>query len=43
MRQAKDHAHFFTATCLEWDHLLAEDSVKSIIVNSLNFLSEAGI
>jgi putative transposase len=42
MRQAKDHAHFFTATCLEWKPLLAEDSMKSIIVNSLNFLNKAG-
>ena len=29
---------FFTATCLNWQHLLAEDLHKRIIVSSLDFL-----
>ena len=42
MLQARDHPYFFTATCLEWKHLLAEDSMKEIIANSLKFLSKEG-
>ena len=34
------HAHFFTATILEWKHLLKEDEFKDIIINSLLFLKE---
>src|SRR5476651_1564001 len=32
------HPQFFTATILEWKHLLTPDSFKDIIVNSLLFL-----
>ena len=30
--------YFFTATILEWKHLLKNDNFKDIIINSLNFL-----
>lgn len=36
------YPQFFTATILEWKHLLAEDSKKEIIVESLNFLVNDG-
>jgi REP element-mobilizing transposase RayT len=42
MHQAKDHPYFFTATCLEWKHLLADDRMKEIIIDSLRFLSRQG-
>jgi putative transposase len=32
------HPQFFTATVLEWKHLLKEDAFKDIIINSLKFL-----
>ena len=32
------HPQFFTATILEWKHLLKDDGYKDIIVNSLRFL-----
>jgi REP element-mobilizing transposase RayT len=32
------HAQFFTATILEWKHLLKQDKYKDIIVNSMSFL-----
>ncbi len=32
------HPQFFTATILEWKHLLKEDKYKNIILNSLRFL-----
>ena len=32
---------FFTATIMEWKHLLADDFVKNIIVDSLRFLVNA--
>ena len=32
------HIHFFTATILEWNHLLKEDVYKHIIIDSLNYL-----
>jgi putative transposase len=32
------HAQFFTATILEWKHLLKPDTFKDIIINSLLFL-----
>ncbi|MGZ3873593.1 MAG: hypothetical protein ACXVJD_11780 [Mucilaginibacter sp.] len=31
---------FFTATILEWKHLLKEDIYKDIIINSLTFLKK---
>lgn len=34
------HPHFFTATILEWKHLLKEDEFKDVIINSLLFLKE---
>jgi hypothetical protein len=37
MIQAKELADFITVTCLEWKHLLAENEMKEIIVNSLRF------
>jgi len=33
---------FFTATILEWKHLLANDAYKSIIANSLKYLVDTG-
>lgn len=36
-----DHpAQFFTATILEWKHLLKPDKYKDLIINSLRFLVE---
>ena len=32
------HPQFFTATILEWKHLLTEDKYKDIIIESLRFL-----
>lgn len=32
------HLQFFTATNYEWQHLLKDDNVKEIIINSLRFL-----
>ena len=32
------YPHFFTATILEWKHLLSDDEMKNIIVSSLDFL-----
>ena len=32
------YPQFFTATILEWKHLLADDKHKDIIINSLKFL-----
>jgi putative transposase len=32
------HPQFYTATILEWKHLLQEDKYKDIIINSLKFL-----
>jgi putative transposase len=34
------HPQFFTATILEWKHLLKDDDYKDIIINSLRFLVE---
>lgn len=31
-------AQFFTATCLEWKHLLKSDKYKDVIIESLRFL-----
>ena len=39
---AKEHPEFVTITCLDWKHLLKEDVIKEIIIESLTFLSEAG-
>jgi REP element-mobilizing transposase RayT len=33
---------FFTATCLNWQPLLREDSRKTIVLDSLKFLVEDG-
>ena len=33
------HPQFFTATILEWKHLLKEDEFKDIIIKSLQFLT----
>ncbi len=32
------HPHFFTATILEWKHLLKPDKYKDIIAESMRFL-----
>ncbi len=32
------YPQFFTATILDWKHLLADDKHKDIIINSLEFL-----
>lgn len=34
----QNHLQFFTATIYKWNHLLKEDKVKDIIINSLKFL-----
>jgi putative transposase len=36
------HPQFFTATILEWKHLLKSDKFKDIIINSLLFLKNEG-
>jgi putative transposase len=36
------HPQFFTATILEWKHLLKDDNFKDIIINSLLFLKNEG-
>ncbi|NTS39822.1 transposase [Flavisolibacter sp. BT320] len=33
-----EYPHFFTATCLEWNKLLAPDKYKNILIDSLRFL-----
>ena len=37
----KEHSEFLTVTCLEWKHILKEDTHKEIVVESLRFLSKA--
>ena len=37
----KEHLEFLTVTCLEWKHILKEDTHKEIVVESLRFLSKA--
>src|ERR1700757_4063648 len=34
----ENHAQFFTATILEWKHLLRRDEFKDIVIQSLKFL-----
>jgi REP element-mobilizing transposase RayT len=34
------HPQFFTATILEWKHLLKDDAYKDIVINSLRFLKD---
>ncbi|MCW3106593.1 MAG: hypothetical protein JWQ09_1099 [Segetibacter sp.] len=36
------YPQFFTATILEWKHLLADDAFKNIIISSLQFLVKDG-
>ena len=36
------HPQFFTATILEWKHLLKDDDYKNIIIKSLQFLKAEG-
>ena len=36
------HPQFFTATIIEWKHLLANDEFKNIIIDSLRFLKNEG-
>ncbi len=36
------YPQFFTATILEWKHLLANDTMKEIIISSLRFLVNDG-
>ena len=36
------HVEFFTATILRWQHLLAADTYKQIIIDSLQWLSREG-
>ena len=38
MIKTEHHPQFFTATILEWKHLLANDLYKQVILNSLRFL-----
>jgi len=39
MSQYNNPIQFFTATILEWKHLLVEDTYKDIIIDSLEFLT----
>ena len=39
--QAKEYAAFFTVTCLEWKHILADNRFKDIIIDSLTYLSQS--
>ena len=39
MPYAKDHADYITITCLEWKPVLADDSYKNIVLDSLGFLT----
>lgn len=34
------HPQFFTATILEWKHLLKEDAFKDIVINRLRFFKK---
>ena len=36
------YPQFFTATILEWKHLLARDAFKDIVISSLQFLVKDG-
>jgi putative transposase len=36
------YPYFFTATILEWKHLLKPDKYKDIIINSLSYLVNTG-
>ena len=36
------YPQFFTATILEWKHLLEDDYMKDIIIESLSFLGKDG-
>ncbi len=38
MKYATEYIQFFTATILEWKHLLKQDKYKDIIIESLRFL-----
>lgn len=40
MLQQEEYVQFFTATILEWKHLLKPDKYKQIILDSLRFLVE---
>jgi hypothetical protein len=40
MQQQEEYVQFFTATILEWKHLLKPDKYKQIILDSLKFLVE---
>ena len=39
--QAKEYADFITVTCLEWKHVLVDNSFKDIIIESLRYLSKS--
>jgi hypothetical protein len=39
---ARKYVQFFTATILEWKHLLKPDKYKQLILDSLKFLVEHG-
>jgi hypothetical protein len=36
-----EHANFITITCLDRKYLLAEESIKDIVIDSLRFLTNA--
>jgi len=40
MNASENYIQFFTATVLEWRHLLKDDVIKEIITGSLRFLVE---
>ncbi|HEY3404703.1 MAG TPA: transposase [Ohtaekwangia sp.] len=38
--QSKQYAEFITVTCHNWQHVLADNQVKDIIISSLSYLSK---
>lgn len=40
MPSPKDHPDFITITCLEWKHVLADDTTKNLIIESLIHLTK---
>jgi REP element-mobilizing transposase RayT len=37
---AKENPEFITVTCMEWTHVLAEDRLKDIVIESLRYLAK---
>jgi len=43
MNEKINNLFFFTATCLNWKHLIHQDSTKLFLINSLNYYTEKSI